>query len=83
MRMRVASQPPLLSAMVAAVYEANQDAGWLAGAFLALEREHAYWDTPPKRVIVMGRDGAQHRLSRYYADTTVPRPESYRCVCAQ
>lgn len=67
--------------MVAAVYEAKQDRGWLAEAFLALEKEYAYWTTPPRSVSVINDpydDGGLYWLSRYYADTTLPRPESYR-----
>lgn len=69
--------------MVGAVYGARRDAGWLAGAFPALEAEHAYWSAPPKGIVVAGPDGRRHRLSRYYADTTLPRPESYRCAGAR
>ena len=72
------SQPPLLSMMVGAVYEATQDQGFLAEAFAALETEHSYWTRPPKAVRVAAADGSVHSLARYYADTVSPRPESYR-----
>ncbi len=71
------SQPPLLSMMVSAVYEETMGVSFLKSAFEALEIEYAYWTRPPKAVRIIGRDGRVHTLSRYYADTTLPRPEAH------
>lgn len=67
--------------MVAAVHAAAPDAALLQRALAALQREHSYWTSGPKLVVLRGPDGRQHRLSRYWADWDQPRPESYRCVC--
>ncbi|CAL8471668.1 g11210 [Coccomyxa elongata] len=72
------SQPPLLSSMVSLVFEAKKDAIFLAEAFEALQTEYEYWTRPPKAVTLAGPNGETMRLSRFYADTMQPRPESYR-----
>ncbi|KAK9830431.1 hypothetical protein WJX72_011737 [[Myrmecia] bisecta] len=72
------SQPPLLSKMVAAVYNATDDKDFLANAYQALQKEHVYWTSAPKQVTVEGASGMQYNLSRYYANWTLPRPESFR-----
>lgn len=77
------SQPPLLSHMVAAVYDNTGDMAFLQSAFSALQLEHKYWTSPPKRLRVTDarqRTPAVHSLARYYAETTEPRPEGYRSV---
>ena len=77
------SQPPLLSHMVAAVYDGTGDMAFLQHAFPALELEHKYWTSPPKQLSVTDaqqRVPAVHSLARYYAETTEPRPEGYRSV---
>ena len=74
----ICSQPPLLSMMVGAVYEATQDLGFLREAFSALETEYSYWTRPPKAIRIAALDGTVHSLARYCADTASPRPESYR-----
>eukprot|EP00887_Chlorella_sp_A99_P002997 scaffold9.g2997.t1 len=76
------SQPPLLSQMVAAVHAAAPDAAFLERALEALVREHAYWTSGPKQVALgasstAGASATIHRLSRYWADWTAPRPESW------
>ena len=79
------SQPPLLSHMVLAIYEAERDRAWLQAAFAALETEYRYWTSAPKQVGVRGawqQRGAIHKLARYYADTEQPRPEGFRSVCS-
>jgi alpha,alpha-trehalase len=58
------SQPPFLSSMVSAVYEADKQAGhadpaWLARAYSYLVRDHALWIHDPH---LAGETG----LSRYY-----------------
>ena len=77
------SQPPLLSHMVSAIFEAERDRAWLHAAFPALEREYRYWTSAPKQLRVRAAwqgQGAVHQLARYYADTEEPRPEGYRSV---
>ena len=70
------SQPPMLSNMVLAVYEATQDADFLEYALPLLVSEHDYWTSAPKQVTVATANGA-FNLSRFYADWFAPRPESY------
>ena len=70
------SQPPMLSNMVMAVYEATQDDEFLAYALPLLVSEHDYWTSAPKQVTVATADGT-FNLSRFYADWFAPRPESY------
>ncbi|GBF87739.1 trehalase-like [Raphidocelis subcapitata] len=72
------SQPPLLSAMVRAVYEATRDEALLSEALPLLVAEAEHWTAGPKAVAVRGRDGRVHALSRYWADWFKPRPESWR-----
>ncbi|KAF6257659.1 trehalase-domain-containing protein [Scenedesmus sp. NREL 46B-D3] len=74
------SQPPLLSAMVREVHEAapQRDPALLSRALPLLLREHDYWTSAPKAVRVATADGTVHNMSRYYADWSQPRPESYR-----
>ncbi|KAL3155290.1 hypothetical protein ABBQ32_013074 [Trebouxia sp. C0010 RCD-2024] len=70
------SQPPMLSNMVRAVYEATQDDSFLAYALPLLISEHNYWTVEPKQVTV-STDSGSYKLSRFYADWFAPRPESY------
>lgn len=73
------SQPPLLTSCVTAVFEATRDVSWLRQALPLLVQEYAYL-TRRERVITV-RDpetGEAHELARYFANTTRPRPESYR-----
>jgi alpha,alpha-trehalase len=65
------SQPPLLSPMVRAVYQATGDRAWLARAFAALVDTHRFWTTPPH---LAGATG----LSRYFDTGTGPAPEVVR-----
>lgn len=58
------SQPPLLSAMVRAVYETTHNRQLLADALPLLVREAEYWTTGPKAVAVRGRDRRVYALSR-------------------
>ncbi|BBM98111.1 alpha,alpha-trehalase [Marchantia polymorpha subsp. ruderalis] len=71
------SQPPLLSQMVRAVYEATGDARLLERAVPILIREHGFWTSAPHSVGVVDAHGTVHSLSRYYANWNTPRPESY------
>ncbi|CAD7701963.1 unnamed protein product [Ostreobium quekettii] len=71
------SQPPLLSAMVDLIWQATGCVEFLAYATPLLVREHSYWMVHPHCVRVKGLSGQVHNLSRYHADWTLPRPESY------
>ncbi|EDQ84943.1 uncharacterized protein MONBRDRAFT_12356 [Monosiga brevicollis MX1] len=85
------SQPPLLTPMVMLLDEANPDTDFLrlAAPLLAMERD--FWTLPAcstlstvaacsnysHTVSVSGASGQTHFLTRYFANTTLPRPESY------
>lgn len=70
------SQPPLLSAMVRAIYMKTGDIDLLKMAFPTLLQEHRFWSSGFHKVIVQDVHGAKHSLSRYYARWDTPRPES-------
>jgi len=70
------SQPPLLSAMVRAIYMKTGDIDLLKMAFPTLLQEHRFWNSGIHKVIVRDARGAEHSLSRYYARWDAPRPES-------
>lgn len=73
------SQPPLLSSCVATVYEATKDVTWLRQALPLLVEEYAYLTRSERTVTVKDpENGETYELSRYFANTTRPRPESYR-----
>ena len=78
--MWLCSQPPLLSQMVKLIWEASGDSSVLELAVPVLEREYHYWTHFPKAVPVAVNDSTTFAFSRYYADWTQPRPESYLCV---
>ena len=68
------SQPPLLSSLVMAVYEAKKGAGqdtgaWLAEAYPYLQKDHDFWTRPPHLAASTG-------LSRYFDFGEGPAPES-------
>ncbi|KAK3235138.1 hypothetical protein CYMTET_54640 [Cymbomonas tetramitiformis] len=71
------SQPPLLSQMVMALWEASKDRRWLKQALPLLLREHSFFTEPPKAVWIVDEKGCSHCLSRYYASWEKPRPESW------
>ena len=62
------SQPPLLSGMVRAVWEATGDRDWLARALPIVERYHAHWLGEGHLVADLG-------LSRYFDHGHGPAPE--------
>jgi len=66
------SQPPLLSSMVNAYYEATGDDMWATSQVDLLEKEWLYWEKAHS-VKVKGR-----RMFRYNCEEGKPRPESYR-----
>ena len=43
----------------------------------ALEREYAYWTSGPHALTIRDDHGEEHEVSRYHAQWTSPRPESY------
>jgi alpha,alpha-trehalase len=61
-------QPPLLAALVLAVFRATGDRGWLARARPALEASYAHWTSPPHLIEAIG-------LSRYFDHGEGPAPE--------
>jgi alpha,alpha-trehalase len=73
------SQPPLLSSCVAEVFQATRDVEWLRQALPLLVQEYAYLTRSERTVTIRDTEtGETHELSRYFANTTRPRPESYR-----
>lgn len=62
------SQPPFLSAMVAAVYDAKPDKQWLAKALPYIERDYQMWTTGQH---LAGNTG----LSRYFDYGDGPTPD--------
>jgi alpha,alpha-trehalase len=69
------SQPPVLSDMVLEVFQATQNIEWLQKSVKTLDKEYCYWMNPKNNKVVQFSDGAI--LNRYFANTTIPRPESY------
>ncbi len=70
------SQPPFLTSMILAVYEAQKSAGhedraWLAKAYKLAVKDHALWVAEPH---LAGSTG----LSRYYDFGDGPAPESVK-----
>jgi alpha,alpha-trehalase len=63
------SHPPFLSRLVLAVFAQSGDLEWLRRALPAVERYHAYWQSPPHFVAATG-------LSRYHALGEGPAPEA-------
>eukprot|EP00043_Microstomoeca_roanoka_P016611 m.170801 g.170801 ORF g.170801 m.170801 type:complete len:393 (-) comp16489_c1_seq1:64-1242(-) len=75
------SQPPVLSEIVMALYEATGNETLLSEAYPYLAKEYAYWNgthTDNHKSIAIGIGPSAGWLTRYYAETTSPRPESFR-----
>lgn len=72
------SQPPLLAAMAAAVWQSTGDAQFLNAVLPAVEAELTWWRAAPRTLAVGDGDGGRALLSRYYAAWEEPRPESLR-----
>eukprot|EP01018_Ginkgo_biloba_P012503 Gb_29944 [translate_table: standard] len=70
------SQPPLLSAMVRAIYTKTGDISLLKKTLPTLLQEHKFWNSGFHKVIVRDVHGCEHSLSRYYAMWNSPRAES-------
>jgi alpha,alpha-trehalase len=62
------SQPPLLTAMIRALYAVTHDRAWLASTLPAIRAQHRYWEAAPRRAGATG-------LSRYHAGGQGPAPE--------
>ncbi|KAJ2321819.1 hypothetical protein IWW52_000493 [Coemansia sp. RSA 2704] len=69
------SQPPVLTLMVKLYYEFTHDVEFVRGALPRLQREYAYWTD--KHCVDVRVGSRVLRLSRYFVDTDVPRPEAY------
>ena len=70
------SQPPFLTSMIMAIYEAekaagHEDLGWLRNAYKLAVKEHSLWTTAPH---LAGATG----LSRYFDFGAGPAPESLK-----
>ncbi|KAK4843247.1 hypothetical protein QYF36_005837 [Acer negundo] len=65
-------QPPLLSAMVQAIYNRTGDLELVKNALPALVKEYQFWNS----VTTGDGEANNHILSRYYAMWNKPRPES-------
>jgi alpha,alpha-trehalase len=62
------SQPPFVTQMLLEVYKRNGDYPWLASAWPALEKYHAFWMREPHLTPETG-------LSRYHGGVATPAPE--------
>lgn len=73
------SQPPLFAAMVD-IYNTSCDATseFKARSLRCITREYEYWTTSAKGCNIVDAVGNIHLLSRYYANWTLPRPESFK-----
>lgn len=73
------SQPPLFAAMVD-IYSTRCETtpGFKARSLMCIAREYEYWTSSAKGCIIIDAEGKTHLLSRYYANWTRPRPESFK-----
>ncbi len=62
------SQPPLLTAMILAVYEQTHDKTWLQSTLASIDKLYTFWTSPPHLIPNLG-------LSRYYAEGKGPADE--------
>jgi alpha,alpha-trehalase len=72
------SQPPLLARTLAAVHAATGDDALVRDALPVLRAEWRYYTSGRHAVRIAAGDGRVYALSRYWADTEAPRPESWR-----
>ncbi|XP_031391278.1 probable trehalase isoform X2 [Punica granatum] len=70
------SEPPLLSAMVRAIYSRTHDINLVKKAIPVLLKEHGFWTSGVHQIVVRDAHAESHCLSRYYAMWDKPRPES-------
>lgn len=73
------SQPPLFAAMVD-VYQTSCETTqeFKSRALRCITMEYEYWTSGLKGCAILDEHGNVHLLSRYYANTTSPRPESFK-----
>nr|ABE27189.1 trehalase [Spodoptera frugiperda] len=69
------SQPPMLTAMVATYYQYTNDTEFLKNNIAYLEKEMDFW--LDERSVSVEKEGSSHKLLRYFALSSGPRPESY------
>jgi hypothetical protein len=50
---------------------------WLKDAVPQLDREYAWWMRDGKHALTFNSDGQAYTLNRYFAEATLPRPESF------
>uniref|UniRef100_A0A915D1Y5 Trehalase n=1 Tax=Ditylenchus dipsaci TaxID=166011 RepID=A0A915D1Y5_9BILA len=76
------SQPPLLTAMVYEYYESNhtrvKDNNFLKEMLPVLEKEVEFWDTRRNVTVKDPNTGEIYQAYRYFAESNVPRPESFK-----
>ncbi|KAL4651286.1 hypothetical protein ACB092_01G148300 [Castanea dentata] len=72
----VISQPPLLSAMVHAIYSRTGDMQLVRKSLPALLKEYHFWNSGIHKVTIQDAQSCNHTLNRYYAMWNKPRPES-------
>lgn len=70
------SQPPLFVPMVYNYYVHTEDINWVYNNIQYLEEELNYW--LEKKTVTVVKDGEEHILAHFCADSIGPRPESYR-----
>ncbi|XP_042952834.1 probable trehalase [Carya illinoinensis] len=70
------SQPPLLSAMIHAIYARTGDMQFVKKSLPALVKEHHFWSSGIHKVTIQDAQSCNHTLNRYYAKWNKPRPES-------
>ncbi|KAL0016088.1 hypothetical protein SO802_003157 [Lithocarpus litseifolius] len=70
------SQPPLLSAMVHAIYSRTGDMQLVRKSLPALLKEYHFWNSGIHKVTIQDAQSCNHTLNRYYAMWNKPRPES-------
>jgi alpha,alpha-trehalase len=66
------SQPPLLTLMADEIYKHTKDKAWIRSILPSLEKEYAYWTSPPVQL-----EYGTHKLARYYSTDGTPRAESF------
>eukprot|EP00928_Gymnodinium_smaydae_P017829 TRINITY_DN16808_c0_g6_i2.p1 TRINITY_DN16808_c0_g6~~TRINITY_DN16808_c0_g6_i2.p1 ORF type:complete len:481 (-),score=81.56 TRINITY_DN16808_c0_g6_i2:84-1469(-) len=73
------SQPPMLTEMVRAVYDAAPNKAWLADVVPVLVREYNFWMDPKNGHLasVQRKSGGSWTLNIYRSSAATPRPESY------
>lgn len=63
--------------MVVLLFNTTRDMALAETALPVLESDYKYWTSEPKAVPVDIGNGQTFNFSRYYANWTMPRPESF------